>query len=36
VDPARENWNSIFAEVERLSERLEQLEIDDLRKVDDV
>lgn len=36
VDPGRENWNCIFAEIERLSDKLEQLGIDALRKADDV
>lgn len=36
VDPTRENWNCIFDEIERLSERLEQLGIDALREADDV
>lgn len=36
VDPGRENWNCIFVEIERLSEKLEQLGIDDFREADDV
>jgi hypothetical protein len=36
VDPDRENWNCIFDEIERLSAKLEQLGIDDLREADDV
>ena len=36
VDAPRENWNCIFAEVERLSDELEQLGIDALRQADDV
>jgi hypothetical protein len=36
VDPARENWNYIFDEVVRLSEKLEQLGIDALMEADNV
>ena len=36
VDPDRENWNCIFDEIERLSDKLEQLGIDALWEADDV
>jgi len=36
VDSPRENWNCIFTEIERLSEKLEQLGIDAIREADDV
>lgn len=36
VDPRRENWNCIFDEIERLSDKLEQLGLDALREADDV
>lgn len=36
VDPDRGNWNCIFDEIVRLSDKLEQLGIDDFREADDV
>ena len=36
VDPPRENWNCIFAEIAHLSKKLEQLGIDAIREADDV
>ena len=36
VDATRENWNGIFDEIVRLSERLEKLGIDEIMEADDV
>jgi hypothetical protein len=36
VDPDRENWNCIFSEIEQLSERLKQLDVDELMDADNV
>lgn len=36
VDATRENWNGIFEEIVRLSEKLEKLGIDGIMETDDV
>jgi len=36
VDSTRENWNSIFAELVALSDKLEQLGIDAIMEAEDV
>jgi hypothetical protein len=36
VDSPRENWNYIFAELEHLSDKLEQLGIDIIKEADNV
>jgi hypothetical protein len=36
VDSTRENWNGIFDEIVRLSDKLEKLGIDEIMETDDV
>lgn len=36
VDSTRENWNGIFDEIVRLSEKLEKLGIDKIMEADNV
>ena len=36
VDPDRENWNCIFEEIERLSDKLAELGVDGIMEASDV